>query len=161
MLLYLSLFGFGVTILYYAIRNSLHTDAKVSSLLVTCLLSAVAFIMCCLLWCCTLCATQVKRTNCCRQQKVDPRANHTLLSCATWAVVIFFMAVSAATLVSVIDFYGSDYNSCSLTAEGVLGNVYCIQIVVCVAMWCVVGFCAFWNFACYCGCRETVGYCLS
>ena len=113
------------------------------------------FIMLYAYWCCAIFLVRGidmhSITDCCNRSDLNNRYNYGSLTCAFWIVTILFVAIASALLTS--------------TLGGALdvGNVFscdgfnrfdllCLEAMVTLFMWMLIGLFACCNVCCYCIC---------
>lgn len=131
-------------------------DSHSNTFITLCVLSGIAFMSFCFFWCFSICVTQATRSHtipdCCRKSDLDPNTNYTVLSCAFWIVVVFFIAVASALAFAVYNTLSLDVTVCSSF------DSFCLELSVALLMWGCVLFCFCSNSVAYFfGLRRAVG----
>lgn len=159
MLIYMAFGGLGITLLYFVVSFTIKDKAvypvdSVLAPIILCVLAGVAFLLCPLLWCCTLCTTQVQRNaHCCKNPALDANTNYTCLSLAFWVFTLFYVVVSSALLVSIVE--DQYWNFCHRKDKD---NIYCLTLLTGIVMWAIPFLCVVLNVLTYCGLREKFGW---
>ena len=130
----------------------MHTDSKTSNtdaIFILCILSGIMFLLLYGYWCCAIFMLRGidmhSITDCCSKSELNNRMTYGSLTCAFWIISILFISIATALLTDTLG--GSlDLFLCEDSSNF---DLHCLEAVVMIFMWTLIGLFACCNVFCY------------
>ena len=171
MAIYLGFFAVGIAILVFAIsieqRGKKNITQPISvnkpfptgsvyldtTIFVLCLLSGMIFILLLAFWCCAIFMIRGidmhSICDCCTKSDLDNNRNYGSLTCAFWITTILFVSIATALATNTLGGGLQVFDSVCQSANLQTFDFLCLETVVMIFMWTLIGLFVCCNALCY------------